>query len=165
MMASTVRYPFFVLLICIMAVILAPGCHGPIMLLNKKNVDHIDLMTQPVAANLDGIPGSDGLQVKIYLYNGDKTILGKGTLEMILFDGNDSQGDLRFEKPIKTWTFSPNQLKPFLTTSYGLQHYQLTLAWGDNKPKSKTVTILARYTQGREKEIFSRPVVVPVKRE
>ena len=161
---STVRYPFFVLLICIMAVIFAPGCGGAIML-NRKSVDNIGLMTQQVTDDLDGVPGSDGLQVKVYLYHEDKTILGKGTLEIMLFDGNNSQGDLQFEKPIKTWTLSPSQLKPFITTSYGLQHYQLTLAWGDNKPKSKTVTILARYTESNGKKVFSRPVVVPVKQE
>lgn len=161
MISSTVRYPFYILLICATATIFAPGCRGPLML-NYKSVHHIDLMTQPVAANLDGAPGADGLQIKIYLYHKDKTIFGGGTLNVMLFDGNDSQGDLRNGKPIHTWTFSPNQLKPFLANSYGLLHYQLTLAWGENKPRSKTVTILARYTENDGKEIFSTPVIVPV---
>ena len=160
MIRSTVRFPFF-LLICATVVIFTSGCRGPLML-NYKSVDHIDLMTQPVAANLDGVPGPDGLQIKVYLYHEDKTIPGKGRLDIMLFDGDDSQSDLRSGNPIHTWTFSSDQLKRFLTISYGLQHYQLTLAWGKNMPKSKTVTILARFTEREEKEILSQPVVVPV---
>ena len=90
MIMSTVRYPFFVLLICIMAVIFAPGCGGPIML-NRKSVDNIGLMTQQVTANLDGVPGPDGLQVKVYLYHEYKTIPARGTLEIMLFDGNEAR--------------------------------------------------------------------------
>ncbi len=159
-MKPTVRYALLYIA-CGTAFLLSTGCNKPIML-KAKNVDHIDLMTQPVAANLDGMPGPDGLQVKVYLYNEDKTISGKGKLEMMMFDGNESLGDLYSSKPIKTWTFSSDQLKPFMASSYGLLHYQLALEWGDNKPTSKTVTILAHFTNSDGKKIVSQPVVVPV---
>ena len=122
-------------------------------------------MTQPVAANLDGVPGPDGFQVKVYLYQKDKAIPGKGTLEIMMFDGTVPPGDLSLTSPKKSWVFSPSELKPFLAISYGLAHYQLALPWENDKPSAKTVTILARYKERNGNEITSLPVVVPIRLE
>lgn len=163
-MLRAFRYSTVACLACALAAILLPGCGGP-MLMSSQSVDHVDLMTQPVAANLDGIPGPDGLQVRVYFYHGYKTVAGRGSLELLLFDGCEPQRDLRLARPIQTWSFSRKQLRSFVASSYGLRHYQLALRWSGNKPKSKMVTILARYSQADGKEVYSQPVVVPVRLE
>lgn len=149
------------LTICLLGAVLATGCEGPPRV---SHIDHIDLWTPQVTANLDRQPGSDGVQALVFLYDEQggkpRTVLADGNLEVMLYEGSARRIN-PLDTPLRTWTYSPEQLKQLAAKRSGLWCYPLMLTWGDAPPKQPIVSLLVRYVGRDGRVVYSRPVVLP----
>ena len=148
----------------ILVAVLAGGCEGPPI---AHRIDYIQVMTPLAASNLDGKPGPDGVQVRVFFYrSGQKveTVAGTGTLEILMFDGNLTRADLTgatSAAPLGVWSYTPQELQLFQARWKGLWCYQLILPWGKERPRSGGVTLMGRYREKDGLELHSRPQYVP----
>ena len=123
----------------------------------------LHLLTMPVALNLDGAPGPDGVAVKLFANVGNAAKpapIRSGEIEILLFDGLLSDNNVPLLKPAHTWTFTAKELKGFETQAMVGTGYQLTLRWGGFKPKNDRVTIIARHPIGDGRYLYSTPGVI-----
>ena len=121
-----------------------PGFRGG----GRGDVGEVHLFGVPVALNLDSRPGPDGIGVRIYLTAAGRAQgieMHQGRLEILMFDGALSDEALGASKPRKTWIYSPQQLAPAVGSSALGTGYQLALNWGQDRPRSGAVTVVARY--------------------
>lgn len=97
--------------------------------------------------NLDGIPGPDGIGVRVFASSSGKAKgvpITQGTLEILMFDGVPNAALTNSLVPSKIWSFTPTDLRAYMAdTSLGTG-YQFALPWGDQRPKHPRVTVLAR---------------------
>ncbi len=111
-------------------------------------IGEIHLFGIPVALDLDGRPGTDGIGVRLYASPSDRARgmpIKEGRLEILMFEGAVEAAALGTATPLRTWTFEAGQLAQFQSeTSLGTG-YQLALRWEENRPKGKAVTVVARY--------------------
>ncbi|MFM7804646.1 MAG: hypothetical protein ACKPGK_09170 [Verrucomicrobiota bacterium] len=117
----------------------------------------------PVALNLDGAPGPDGVAVKLFagVANAPKPApIRSGEIEILLFDGLLGGDASVMPNPARTWTFTARELKGFETQAMVGTGYQLTLRWGDFRPKSDRVTVVARHPIGQGRYLYSTPGVI-----
>ncbi len=117
----------------------------------------------PVALNLDGGPGPDGVAIKLFANIGNAAKpapIRSGEIEILLFDGLLSDKNLPTLQPAHTWTFTAKELKEFETQAMVGTGYQLTLRWGSFKPKSDRVSIIARHPIGDGRYLYSTPGVI-----
>lgn len=129
-------------------------------------VDHIQLVMPPQPIDMESTAGPDGVQARVFLYQGPnaQTVLGDGRLDIMLFDGRLKQtGGKADPTPLKTWSYTPEQLQRFQSQTIGLWNYNLMLLWQDDKPTKNVVTVIARYTAPSGQQIFSAPVQVPIR--
>jgi hypothetical protein len=123
----------------------------------------LHLLTMPVALNLDGAPGPDGVAVKLFANVGNAAKpapIRSGEIEILLFDGLLTDNNVPTLKPAHTWTFTAKELKEFETQAMVGTGYQLTLRWGSFKPKNDRVTIIARHPIGDGRYLYSTPGVI-----
>ena len=123
----------------------------------------LHLLTMPVALNLDGAPGPDGVAVKLFANVGNATKpapIRSGEIEIVLFDGLLNSNSNPLPKPSHIWTFTAKELKGFETQAMVGTGYQLTLRWGSFKPKSDRVTVIARHPIGDGRYLYSTPGVI-----
>jgi len=123
----------------------------------------LHLLTMPVALNLDGAPGPDGVAVKLFANVGNAAKpagIRSGEIEILLFDGLLSDKNVQTLKPAHTWTFTAKELKGFETQAMVGTGYQLTLRWGSFKPKNDRVTVIARHPIGDGRYLYSTPGVI-----
>lgn len=127
-------------------------------------VTALNVITVPVALNLNQRPGPDGFSAKVYANkaNTPKTIpLKDGKLEILMFDGTFF-GKTNVPPPLKTWTFDSGQLEAFGFDA-GIGHgYQFTLLWENSLPRERVISIAARYTDAAGRIVTSRPSTVTV---
>jgi hypothetical protein len=118
-----------------------------------------------VAISVNGAAAPAGLGVIIYASPAGGSrgqALHRGKLEIMMYDSAARGLDLRAVKPLKVWTFDAAQLEPFVSESLLGERYQLALAWEESAPKSKVVTVAARYRGPRGVELYSSPSAVSV---
>lgn len=123
----------------------------------------LHLLTMPVALNLDGAPGPDGVAVKLFANVGNSAKpapIRSGEIEILLFDGLLSDNNVPMLKPAHTWTFTAKELKGFETQAMVGTGYQLTLRWGSFKPKSDRLSVIARHPIGDGRYLYSTPGVI-----
>jgi hypothetical protein len=123
----------------------------------------LHLLTMPVALNLDGAPGPDGVAVKLFANVGNAAKpapIRSGEIEILLFDGLLTDNNVPTLKPAHTWTFTAKELKEFETQAMVGTGYQLTLRWGSFRPKSDRVSIIARHPMGDGRYLYSTPGVI-----
>ncbi len=129
-------------------------------------VDEVHLFGVPVALDLDGRPGPDGVGVRVYASEGGRAhgvAIRDGHLEILMFDGAFEAPALAGRAPLKVWTFAPKELAPFSAdTSLGTG-YQLALSWGANRPTGRGVTLLARYVSPDGRALVSSPNSIPLR--
>jgi hypothetical protein len=112
----------------------------------SSGIVELHLLTMPVALNLDGVPGPDGVAVKLFANVGNATkpaAIRSGEIEIVLFDGLLDGNSNPLPKPAHIWTFTAKELKEFETQAMVGTGYQLTLRWGSFKPKSDRVSVIA----------------------
>lgn len=128
-------------------------------------VSELHLFGVPVALDLDGRPGPDGLGVRIYASAPGVArgiALRQGVLDVLMFEGALGAGELRVTPPRRVWSFEPASLKPFAAeTSLGIG-YQLALRWDQAGPRTATVTVIARYRAPDGVELWSTANTVSV---
>jgi hypothetical protein len=106
-------------------------------------------------------PAGVGVVVYATALEGSKGLpLRRGELDILMFDSADSVVDLRSAAPLKAWTFNAAQLEAFKSESRLGEGYKLALLWENSAPKSKTVTVAARYRGARGEIIYSAPCPV-----
>jgi len=126
-------------------------------------IDKLMLMVAPPSAiNWDEKPGPDGVRVKIYLFqgNGAKGAIGlkKGTIELMLFDGRITIGQIDEAVPTHRWRYTAAQLKGALNKTQGGYAYGLALPFEQKVPQKDIITVWARIPRPEGGPIRSRPV-------
>lgn len=128
-----------------------------------SGIQELHLLTMPVALNLDGAPGPDGVAVKLFANVGNATKpapIRSGEIEILLFDGLLGTNPSPMPRPARTWTYTARELRGFETQAMVGTGYQLTLRWGDFRPRSDRVTVIARHPLGEGRYLYSTPGVI-----
>jgi hypothetical protein len=120
-------------------------------------------MTHPVGLNLDAAPGPDGFSIKVFFDDGSPKPVPfrKGTLEVLMFDGTLPKADSGVQ-PLKTWRFTPEEIREHEFKAGIGTGYELSLAWGENEPTQRNITVAARYLSPLGASIYSAPSSVTV---
>ncbi len=156
------------LLTCLPACLLVLGClTGCASTRSHTNapIDQLHLLVTSVALDIDGKPGPDGIGVRVYASHtgsSEAVPVKVGTLELLMYEGAHVRGELASLQPRHLWTYPADQLKAYLQkTSIGTS-YRFAALWGEDKPTSDRVTLIARYTGPDNREIYSAPSSIPV---
>lgn len=115
------------------------GSTGAGQVRRPSGIQELHLLTMPVALNLDGSPGPDGVAVKLFANVGNATKpapIRSGEIEILLFDGLLSGGSAALPQPSHAWRFTAAELKGFETQAMVGTGYQLTLRWGRSARKT-----------------------------
>lgn len=126
-------------------------------------IDEVHLFGLPVAVNLDPVPGPDGFSIRVYASSTAEprgVAIRDGSLEVLLFDGAVAPGQAPTGQPLRTWTFTPAQLKRLATENRLGTGYELTLQWSGTPPTRNRVTVFARYIPPAGPAIVSGPSAV-----
>lgn len=130
----------------------------------KDTIVQLNVITVPMALDLDGRPGPDGVAVKLYANEAQKPkairIRG-GTLELLMFDGTFF-GRTNVPPPLRTFRFSGAELRTREFKSNIGYGYEFSLPWGTNRPSQRIMGVAARYTASDGRVITSRPSSVTV---
>ncbi|MGO8698285.1 MAG: hypothetical protein ACLQVY_11275 [Limisphaerales bacterium] len=84
----------------------------------------------------------------------------RGRLEVLMFDRVDSSLNPRVEKPFKVWGYDAPQLEAFRITTVIGDGYPLEVRWNQDRPKSKAITLVARYSSPGKEEVYSAPITI-----
>jgi len=128
-------------------------------------VDAIDLWAVPPAAiNWDDMPGPDGIQVNVFLYQADRAepVLIKGTVEFIMYEGRRPREGLETTTPFRTWKYTEQELATREIRGPAGWGYAAQLGWGKDVPKSSVVTLAVRYLPPKGPPVTSAPIVMPI---
>ncbi len=77
-----------------------------------------------------------------------------------MFDRVDSSLNPRVEKPFKVWGYDAPQLEAFRITTVIGDGYPLEVRWNQDRPKSKAITLVARYSSPGKEEVYSAPITI-----
>jgi len=125
-----------------------------------SRIIELNLLTMPVAVNLDGIPGVDGFAIRVYPSDGahpKAQPIRSGALDILMYDGLVSATDWRSRAPRQTWSFTAAELKQrAFSTAIGTG-YKFALSWGNNPPSGNKLTILVRYQSPDGSVVYSEP--------
>lgn len=128
-------------------------------------VGEIHLFGVPVTLTAPGKSAPAGIGVRIYAsaQGGSRGIpIRKGVLEVLMFDGPVPEGGVATQTPLKIWSFSPEQLRAYTDVSFLGDGYQLALPWEKSVPKSRIITVAARYRNGSGGVLYSAPGAISV---
>ncbi len=130
-----------------------------------QRVDAITLMSMPSAINFDHIPGPDGLRVQAMLFQAgrDEPVLGSGKLQFLLYENKITPSQLHTLQPLLTWTYSGQKLARHTGKGMVGWGYAMELRWGSRRPKSKTISVAARYVFPDRRSIYSSPIVIAMR--
>ena len=145
--------------------LLSAACKSPNSPTSTKNaIAQLNVITVPVALDLDGRPGPDGVALKLYASHATnpKAIrIRDGTIEILLFDGT-FHGRTNPPPILRTAVFTPAELRLNEFKSNIGYGYDLTLRWGTNLPTQRLMSVGARYTSPDGRPIVSRTSSVTV---
>ena len=128
-------------------------------------VDYIDVWaTPPAAINWDDVPGPDGVRLNVFLYQANRAepVMGKGTLEFTMYEGHQKSDAMAAAKPLRTWTFTTQELATRQVRTMAGWGYAIQLGWGRDVPKSAGVTFVARYLPAQGTPTASAPIMIGV---
>ena len=154
----------------LVALVLVAGCTSeeprrerPVVRPGPDRIEELHLFGLPVALELDGRPGPDGIGVRLYA-SARGTARGlairRGTLDVLMFEGAVDPELLRTTPPHEVWSFPATDLQAMSArTSLGVG-YQLALRWAKRPPRSGAVTVMARYLSPDGQVLYSAPDVI-----
>ena len=128
-------------------------------------IGEVNLFSSPMALALGSGSAPSAIGVRVYAVapGGSRGIpIRQGTLEVLMFDAAVSNPGLTDMQPLKTWTFTAAQLKDLSDTSSLGDGYQLILKWENAQPKSRVITVVARYRNLAGMVIYSAPSSISV---
>ena len=149
-----------------MILLLAGGCVPPVNQVHGNGeIDSITLLANPpVALNLDGLPGNDGVRMYLFCESDAKPASANGVLEMLLYEYTDRSAmvhpaELLTSAPRATWTYSAEKLISKGTREmYDIWGYRIGLIWDANTaPRTKRIVVIAKYTCPSGKIVLSAP--------
>ncbi len=119
-------------------------------------IQELNVLSMPVALNLDGKDGADGIAIKVFAGRQDEpkaVPIQDGNLEIVAYDGNlDATPGA---KPFRTWRLSAAELaERAFTTALGTG-YNLVLSWAPQHLTQARVVVLARYLPPRGPPVLS----------
>lgn len=121
-------------------------------------IHELNVLSMPVALNLDGKPGADGIAIKVFASNPDEpkaVPIRQGHLEIVAYDGNLDTAP--GAKPFHTWRFSVAELVGYeFTTALGTG-YNLVLSWAPQQLTRERVVVIARYLPPKGPPVISAP--------
>ena len=128
-------------------------------------VDKVALLSLPTAINLDHIPGPDGVRVQALLFQIDRPepVLVNGKLQFLLYDERVTPERLHTLKAYLVWTYSGAKLERHETRTLLGWGYAAELRWGSRPPRSRTISLAARYVPKRGPSVYSRPVLISMR--
>jgi len=129
----------------------------------SSGIDQIHLFGLPSALNLDNVPGPDAFSIRIFASSAAKArgvAIVQGTLDIVLYDGAFAAGQAIAVPPLRTWSFSPQQLKALANENRLGTGYEFTLPWAGTPPRRNRVTVLARYRPPGRPPVVSGPSAI-----
>ncbi len=126
-------------------------------------IDRIHIISQPVAINFDQLPGADGFGVTLFATTAREpksVAIPEGKLEILMYDGLLKVREFATTKPLKTWTYTAEELRAYAANGSIGVGYRLTPQWGDQVPTQNRITVLARYTSPTGAVRYSEPTVI-----
>ena len=131
---------------------------------SPPGIVELNLITSPVALDLDGLPGPDGIAVKLYANEARKpkpVPIREGVLEIVLFDGLFGRGTNQ-PPVLREFRFTPAELRQREIISNIGTGYQFSLPWGARRPSQQFLSVAARFTRPDGQVAMSRPSSVTV---
>lgn len=125
-------------------------------------VQRLNMLCLPVVINLDRTPDADGFGVTIYASNArqPKAVpIKSGTLKILMFDGVVTAGDPQAE-PLRTWTFTADDLELNEVVNSLGTGYRFALAWGEARPTQSRLSVQARYHPDTGPAIATAPMPI-----
>ena len=162
-----IRRGFAGLLLAALAAVAGCPPMGPPTPAGVSHVDKVMLMTSPAPINWDALPGADGFQARVLLFQVDQdspVLLAAGTLEFLLFPDHVSDDELVKGKPFLKWAFPADVLAGHRAQGRAGWIYNFRLPWGTDRPKCAIVTLVARFVPPDDGQpVYSKPILVPMK--
>ncbi len=146
------------------ALALVSGCASPGSSGGGHGIAELHLFSYPVALRTGESPAPDGFAIKVFASRADDSKgvpITSGRLEVLLFDGA-LERPTATNAPLRTWTFSAAQLKPFAFQRTLGTGYDLALSWGEARPTSSKITVVTRYLPTKGDRVSSLPSVISV---
>jgi len=137
---------------------------GPAAGFGGGAIDSLSVLSFPVAVNLDGVPGTDGFAIKVYAGNlrtAKTREITRGSLEVLLYDGVKGSDSA---PPLRTWTFTAEQLRQYRIHATIGVGYQLALRWGENRPTQPRFSIVTRLAREGLPDVVSAPIDIEMAR-
>ena len=114
----------------------------------------------PAAINWDEVPGPDGVQARVFLFqaNRPEPVLVTGTIEFLMYVGRVERGVVPLSEPLKTWRFTGDELAGLRVRDMIGWGYAARLGWGRDVPKAPVVTFRVRYQPPQGPPVYSAPI-------
>ena len=118
--------------------------------------------TPPAAINWDDLPGPDGVQLRVFLFQAEQpqSVLVKGTLEFMMYAGRVQSTNLESAQPLRTWTFTSQELATRQIRDMVGWGYFVRLGWGLKQPTAATITVTAKYVPPAGDPVFAAPISI-----
>jgi len=151
--------------IVLLAAACSAGCMQSPRLPEAERVVGVDLWAAPLAEDLDGSAGVDGVSIRLMLKDATTPTPVVATetdqIEMLMFEGRPRRPDER--EAFHIWRISGAEMRVYLAKFYGLWCYELVLEWPDRMPTANSVTVIARYRGDAGRPIHSVPVTIKIR--
>lgn len=137
-----------------------PAKPAPVAAATAAQVDELNLVTMPVAVNLESRPGVDGIAVKVYAVDvrRPKTQpIQSGVLEILMFDGLVRESFQETNRCRHLWSYPASELPAYAFTSTVGTGYAFPLGWGKDRPREDKITVVARYCPPHAPAVYSAP--------
>lgn len=106
--------------------------------------------------------GPQGVVGVVTLFQVDpvQAVSAQGPVSVAMYEGDLSTMQIRRTEPYHRWTFTPAQLLPFVGR-YDLHMlgYRVPLLWGDRRPRTDAITLVASYENPSGPTVNSAPSV------
>jgi hypothetical protein len=130
---------------------------------SKSRIDELNLVTMPVAVNLDSGFGINGIPVKVYALDYERPKaqpIRDGTLQILMFDSLVRDGFDQTNRCRHVWSYPARDLATYTFTTTLGTGYSFALAWGKDQPRTDKMTLVARYLPPAGRTIYSAPSYV-----
>lgn len=132
---------------------------------DESLVTAINVQTAPTAVNWDGVPGPDGLQVRLFLFGADgaeSKRFSRGSIDFMLFEGRISDAQVLTTEPLVKWSFTAKEMEAVGGQGMVGWSYEPRLGWGSHVPKTRSISLVVRVRQPDAKAILSPPTLLYV---
>ncbi len=130
---------------------------------SASHLDELDLVTSPVAVNLQSQLGVNGIPVKVYAvdYHLPKTQpIRDGTVQILMFEGLVRDAFDQTNRCRHVWSYPARDLALYTFRTTVGTGYLFPLAWGKDQPRTDKIALVARYLAPQGRTLYSAPSYV-----